>query len=54
MDKEGSSAYLETDKIENVIFYRKFGFEIISEANVIGAHNWFMMRKAQGEKSPKP
>ena len=38
-------AYLETDKPENVIFYERFGFEVIDEAVVLGTPNWFMRRR---------
>jgi len=37
-------AYLETDKPENVVFYRRFGFEVAGEAEVVGTPNWFMRR----------
>jgi ribosomal protein S18 acetylase RimI-like enzyme len=47
MDKQGSLAYLETDKPKNVAFYRKFGFEVVDEAVVLGVPNWFMARQAQ-------
>jgi ribosomal protein S18 acetylase RimI-like enzyme len=45
MDQVGENAYLETDKEINVGFYRKFGFEVIEEAEVIGVPNWFMLRR---------
>lgn len=51
MDKEKSEAYLETDKAQNVEFYKKFGFETIAEADVIGVRNWFMIRKPQTPKN---
>lgn len=47
MDQEKSIAYLETDKPENVEFYKKFGFEVIKKIDVIGTPNWLMARKAQ-------
>jgi ribosomal protein S18 acetylase RimI-like enzyme len=37
--------YLETDKPENVRFYERFGFELVGEEDVIGAPNWFMIRR---------
>ena len=43
-DRDGVLAYLETDKLENVGFYEKFGFETTGEASVIGVRNWFMRR----------
>jgi GNAT superfamily N-acetyltransferase len=45
MDEVGENAYLETDKEINVGFYRKFGFDIIGEDQVIGVPNWFMLRR---------
>jgi ribosomal protein S18 acetylase RimI-like enzyme len=38
-------SYLETDKYENVRFYQKFGFKVVGETEVIGAPNWFMLRR---------
>ena len=48
MDAAGEDAYLETDRSENVRFYERFGFEVISEAEVLDAPNWFMLRRPQG------
>ena len=45
MDRAGEVSYLETDKPENVVFYRRFGFEVIEEGTVLGAQNWFMLRR---------
>jgi ribosomal protein S18 acetylase RimI-like enzyme len=45
MDAAGEDAYLETDKEINVRFYERFGFEVISEEEVLGAPNWFMLRQ---------
>jgi ribosomal protein S18 acetylase RimI-like enzyme len=44
MDAAARLAYLETDKSDNVRFYERFGFEVVSEAEVIGVRNWFMTR----------
>jgi GNAT superfamily N-acetyltransferase len=44
VDDEGAGAYLETDKPENVRFYGKFGFTVVSEAAVLDVPNWFMSR----------
>ncbi len=46
MDAYGGAAYLETDRQANVLFYQKFGFVVVAEANVLGAPNWFMSRPA--------
>jgi len=41
---EASAGYLETNKPENVEFYRKFGFIVRHEEEVIGTPNWYMWR----------
>lgn len=48
VDAAGAAAYLETDRPENVRLYRRFGFEVCAEADVIGVPNWFMLRPAAG------
>ena len=40
----GEAGYLETDRPENVAFYRRFGFETTQEVPVIGVTNYFMFR----------
>ena len=49
MDAAGADAYLETDKAINVDFYRKFGFEVVAEEDVIGVPCWYMMRRASND-----
>jgi ribosomal protein S18 acetylase RimI-like enzyme len=44
MDAEGEIAWLETEKPENVVFYRRLGFEVMSESDVYTLHTWFMQR----------
>jgi ribosomal protein S18 acetylase RimI-like enzyme len=44
VDAKRDVAYLETDKPENVLFYERFGFEVIDEAEVLETPNWFMRR----------
>ncbi len=36
--------YLETDRPENVVFYRQFGFETTEEIRVIGVRHYLMWR----------
>lgn len=36
--------YLETDRADNVRLYRRFGFQVRAEADVLGVPNWFMVR----------
>jgi ribosomal protein S18 acetylase RimI-like enzyme len=50
MDAAEETAYLETDKPENVRFYERFGFEIVGEEQVIGVPNWYMARPARGKR----
>jgi len=44
LDASGESAYLETDKPENVAFYERFGFVVRDKAPVLGAATVFMYR----------
>jgi GNAT superfamily N-acetyltransferase len=44
LDASGDVGYLETDRIENVTFYERFGYEVIAEDLVLGVPNWFMRR----------
>jgi ribosomal protein S18 acetylase RimI-like enzyme len=44
VDDAGESAYLETDRPENVRLYERFGFNVISEAPALGVHCYFMWR----------
>jgi ribosomal protein S18 acetylase RimI-like enzyme len=48
MDAEGEVAFLETEKPENVVFYRRAGFEVVSESELTGLHTWFMQRDPRG------
>lgn len=44
LEQERSLGYLETDRIENVEFYKKFGFVVEHEEVVIGTPTWYMSR----------
>ena len=44
VDKCSAKAYLETDLDENVRFYEKFGFEVISRSNIFQIENRYMVR----------
>ena len=50
MDAAGEDAYLETDKEINVRFYERFGFEVISEGEVLDTPNWFMLRQPESSR----
>ncbi|WP_164745312.1 GNAT family N-acetyltransferase [Georgenia faecalis] len=44
LDDGGAPGYLETDRLANVRLYRRFGFEVVHQAGVLGVPNWFMVR----------
>lgn len=46
LDAAGAIGYLETDRPEAVGFYRKFGYVVVGEADVLGVPCWFMRRPA--------
>ncbi|HEV2785604.1 MAG TPA: GNAT family N-acetyltransferase, partial [Solirubrobacteraceae bacterium] len=45
VDSAGQVAYLETDKLANVHFYARAGFEVVHESEVLGVRNWYMRRE---------
>lgn len=45
IDRDRAPGYLETDRSENVAFYRRFGFETMREASILGVMNYLMWRK---------
>ncbi|GAB3913739.1 hypothetical protein GCM10028803_58290 [Larkinella knui] len=49
-DQLPATAYLETDKKENVPLYERFGFRVVAEDTLFGVPNWFMVR----EPGPTP
>ncbi len=46
--RDARLAYLETDRVENVGFYRRSGFEVVDETAIFGARVWCMRRPAEG------
>ena len=44
LDLEAESGCLETESVENVKFYNKFGFQVINEITILGVPNFFMKR----------
>ena len=44
VDACSAKAYLETDSGENVRFYKKFGFKVISESTIFNVENRYMLR----------
>ncbi|MDF3026021.1 MAG: Acetyltransferase family protein [Fluviicola sp.] len=45
LDITNQTAYLETDKEENVALYEKFDFKTVETDTLFGNTNWFMLRK---------
>lgn len=45
MDAGRQTLYSEADKEANMRFLERFGFEVIGEEAVLGAANWFMIRR---------
>jgi ribosomal protein S18 acetylase RimI-like enzyme len=43
-DKAGVGCYLENATPRNVSFYQHFGFQVVSEMDIIGIPTWFMWR----------
>ena len=46
LEREKAAGYLETDRPENVEFYKKFGFSLRSREELIGTPVWYMWRAA--------
>jgi len=46
--QEKIAGYLETDRRENVEFYKRFGFVVQREEEVIGTTSWHMWRPHDG------
>jgi len=44
LDADGELGWLETDKPENVVFYRRHGFDVDVEERRLGFPIWFMRR----------
>ena len=42
-----ANAFLETDFDENVLFYKKFGFEVVSQSNIFDVESRYMVRAAK-------
>ena len=48
VDRLGEPGYLETDRKENLDFYRKFGFSVSGQTEIFGLSTWFMWREPFG------
>jgi ribosomal protein S18 acetylase RimI-like enzyme len=47
LERQSLPGYLETDRSQNVAFYARSGFEVVSEAQVLGVRNFFMTRRVR-------
>ena len=45
-DREGWGCFLETANPRNLPLYRRFGFEVVGECDIIGVPTWFLQRPA--------
>ena len=48
LEQEKAAGYLETDRPENVEFYKKFGFAVRRAEELIGSPTWYMWRPVGG------
>lgn len=48
LERERIAGYLETDRPENVEFYKKFGFVLRRQEELIGTPTWYMWRPSGG------
>lgn len=46
VDRDGAPAYLETDRPENLSFYRRAHFEVVGSLELLGTPIWRMARRA--------
>ena len=52
-DREGVDCYLETQKPENLAYYRRFGYEVVEELRpVLGGPPLWTMRRPPGAAAP--
>lgn len=45
LDEKNITGYLETDRLTNVDFYTKFGFDVGETVSIYGVTNYFMYRR---------
>lgn len=50
VDTYFAPAYLETDTDKNVLFYEKFGFQVVGESEIFGVNNHYMWRNQISQK----
>ncbi len=48
IDREQEVAFLETEKNENVEFYKRFGFVVVGEDRPLDVTQWYMRRAPSG------
>jgi len=47
LKQENAAGYLETDRLQNVEFYQKFGFIVRHEEELLGTPIWYMWRSSR-------
>jgi GNAT superfamily N-acetyltransferase len=45
VDSQNMAAYHETDQLQNVRFYEKFGYKTLETEPIFGIKNWFLWRE---------
>jgi predicted N-acetyltransferase YhbS len=48
VDRQGATAFLETDVDRNVALYKRFGFVVVAAEQIVGVNTRFMSRVATG------
>ena len=54
VDADNAPSYLETDREENVGFYRRVGFEVVNQLRIMDVPIWCMWRSARDPARPSP
>lgn len=54
LKQEGAAGYLETDRPENLAFYKKFGFVVEHEERILGLPTWYMWRPSPSSDRDAP
>jgi ribosomal protein S18 acetylase RimI-like enzyme len=54
VDADGIASYLETDRSENIPFYERAGFEVVTDARVFQTTVWLMRRGGGARTNGEP
>lgn len=44
LDSSRLAGYLEADRAQNLPLYQRYGFRVVHDEDVLGAHTWYMQR----------